>query len=145
MRPAHEVLSPARRAPPAVEHWAVPYIGTPWAKTAHCWAFFRRVQAERFRVETPEIHIEAFDLRHLIKTFRGHPERSNWTRIERAELREGDAVLMGQRKLPWHIGVWVDVDGGRVMHCPEGGAVLQRLSDIRRCGWEMVEFYRYAA
>jgi hypothetical protein len=124
-------------------HWAIPYVGTPWAQTANCWDFFRRVQAEHFGIEVPEIHIEAFDLRHLIQTFRDHPERGNWQPIATADRREGDGILMAQRKRPWHVGVWVDVDGGRVMHCPEGGAVLQRLADVHRCGWEMIEFYRH--
>ena len=74
---------------------------------------------------------------------RDHPERANWHRIERHELQEGDALLMASRRLPWHAGVWVAVNGGRVLHAPESGAMLSRLADVQLAGWPQIEFYRH--
>lgn len=129
----------------ATDHWARNYVGTPWAREATCWDFFRRVQADVFGIAVPEIHTEAFDVRHLARIFAAHPERARWRPVAIEGRREGDGLLMASRGKPWHVGIWTEVDGGRVLHCPEGGAVLQRLADVRRCGWPVIEFYRFAS
>ena len=87
--------------------WAAQYIGQPWVHGEHdCWAFFRRVQAERFGRQVPAIDVDAFDVRACVAAFTGHDERARWQEVQQPQ--EGDAVLMSQSRVPTHVGVWVD-------------------------------------
>jgi hypothetical protein len=43
------------------------------------------------------------------------------------------------------VGVWLDVDGGGVLHCAEGaGVVFQRSDAIKLNGWAVEGFYRFS-
>ena len=98
--------------------WAA-YIGTPWEVGAQgpdsfdCWAFFRHVQITHFGIATPEIIAADIDRPdQLAALFSNHSERANWRRISAPV--HGCAVIIHR---PLHIGVWLDVDGGGVLHC----------------------------
>ena len=73
--------------------------------------------------------------------FSQHGERSNW--IEVSKPIEGDAVLMGKNARPSHIGVWIDVNYGRILHCVEGfGVITNDKSSLTATGWRILGFYR---
>jgi hypothetical protein len=92
------------------------------------------------RVET--IHIEPDNLRLLIRTIRQHPVRREWQPT--VYQREGDLALLRQSRHPVHVGVWLDVDGGGVLHCLRGcGVVFQTLASLRLSGWQIESFYTY--
>ena len=123
-------------------HWAVEYIGDPWVAGEHdCWAFVRRVWREQFGIEVPLIDVDACNRLACVRAFAGHEERANWHNVTTPQ--EGDAVLLSQSKHPSHVGVWIDADGGGVLHCVEGvGVVFQTVSSMRAAGWHGMEFYR---
>lgn len=126
-------------------HWAIAYIGEPWVAGEHdCWAFFRRVQADRFGRAVPAIDVNAHSLMACARAVADNPERANWLPV--SSPVEGDAVLMAHSRYPSHVGLWVDVDGGGVLHCVEGaGVIFQTIKNLKACGWGHVEFYRHAA
>ena len=127
-----------------MSHWASQYIGIHWeAKTHECGDFFRRVQRERFGREVNPYEVDALDIRACMHMLDGHPDNTRWRRAEKPQ--EGDAVKLGHGTRASHIGIWVDADGGRVLHCPEGfSSVAESLSKLRLSGWRLIEFYRYA-
>jgi hypothetical protein len=52
-------------------------------------------------------------------------------------------VLLGRGKNPIHIGVWVDANGGSVLHSMQAtGVVCQRPIDLQRDGWTLIKYYR---
>lgn len=131
-------------------HWALPYMGRPWVNGAQgpdafdCWSFFRWVQRLHFGRETPFIDVDADNPLAVRRAFEKHPERQRWTLVPAPS--EGDAVLMAHNKYPSHVGVWLDVDGGGVLHCINGeGVVFSSRSALQISGWGRVEFYRYAS
>lgn len=126
-------------------HWAFQYIGQPWvAHSNDCWAFFRRVQADQFNCTIPEIHVDADDIRACIRAFDGHDERGAWARFDTPQ--EGDAVLMSQGSHPTHVGLWLDVNGGGVLHCIKGsGVIFTRVGALPMLGYNMLGFYRKKA
>ena len=102
------------------------YIGIPWVAGAQgpdafdCMAFFRYVQGRHFGIEVPQIIAPDYDdPMALSAMFSDHPERQRWTRID--QPRHGCAVLV---RRPMHIGVWLDMDGGGVLHCVRGAGVV---------------------
>ena len=55
----------------------------------------------------------------------GSPGRRRWALV--GEAADGDCVLMRQARYPVHVGVWLDADGGGVLHCSgDCGVVFQR-------------------
>jgi len=129
-------------------HWAEELIGRPWqaggrgAQAFDCWGLVRFCWRERFGIEVPEIPVDAADLRRVLDTFRDHPERRRWRLV--AEPREGDAVLMRQSRHPVHVGLWLDVDGGGVLHTARGiGVTFQHPRDLDLQGWRIEGFYRF--
>lgn len=52
--------------------------------------------------------------------------------------------LAAHARHPSHVGVWVDVDGGGVLHCINGaGVVFQPIKALKAGGWGHLEFYRH--
>lgn len=131
-------------------HWALKYIGRPWVQGAQgpnefdCWGFVRFVNLHEFGIDVPIIDTDANDMRAVIKSFTSDGERANWSPV--TTPKTGDAVLMAHCKYPSHVGIWLDVDGGGVLHCIRGeGVVFSSLSSLKTCGWGRVEYYRHAS
>ena len=123
-------------------------IGLPWIAGARgpdaydCWGLFLAVQRQHFGRELPEIPVDALDLRAVLDAFTAHPERQRWQPVSAAE--EGDAVLMRQARDPVHIGVWLDIDGGGVLHAVRhAGVVFQTLAALDAHGWQIEGHYRF--
>lgn len=121
----------------------IQYIGLPWiAGERDCWAFFRELQARHYGLFVPAVDIDALDLRCVVSAFDGHDEKRNWTEIELPE--DGCAVLMQRNRYPSHIGMWVNVDGGKVLHCAQGiGVVCQNLQALKFEGWTRISYWRH--
>lgn len=124
-------------------HWAFDYIGQPWVAGTHdCWGFFRRVQAERFGRVLPAIEPDSYRSLHCARAFAGNPERDHWQPT--ATPAEGDAVLLAHARHPSHVGLWIEVDGGGVLHCLQrAGVVFQTVKSLKAQGWGHLEYYRH--
>lgn len=122
--------------------WIREYIGLPWVVHQHdCWAFFRKVQRERFGVNVPDISeaVDASKLRDSLEAFQGHGERDNW--VEVSQPLDGDAVLMAISKHPSHVGVWID---SGVLHCVKNsGVIFSHGRHLKSMGYNIVGFYRH--
>ena len=123
-------------------------IGLPWIAGARgpeaydCWGLFLAVQRQHFGRDLPEIPVDALDLRAVLDAFIAHPERQRWQPVSAAE--EGDAVLMRQSRYPVHIGVWLAIDGGGVLHAVRhAGVVFQTLAALDAHGWRIEGYYRF--
>lgn len=63
--------------------------------------------------------------------------------VEVEKPQGGDVVLMRQAKNPVHAGLWLDIDGGGVLHCVrESGVVFQNIRSLNLSGWYLHSFYR---
>jgi hypothetical protein len=100
------------------------------------------MQRDHFGRDLPEIPVDALDLRAVLDAFSGHPERQRWQTVSQPE--EGDAVLMRQSRYPVHIGVWLNIDGGGVLHAVRhAGVVFQTLAALDAHGWRIEGYYRF--
>lgn len=126
-------------------HWAAAYLGKPWRIGADgpdafdCWGLVRAVLRTRAGVELQPIVFA--DVRELITAFSAHPEHAAWRRV--GEPRELDAVLMSQARHPIHVGLWVDADGGRVLHACRPAVVVQDAIALKAQGYKIHGFYRH--
>lgn len=132
-------------------HWAVGYIGLPWLPLGRgvqgfdCYGLFRRVQRLYFGVEVPEIGIDPqVDMRGVLTAFRGHDEFGNWDVVD--VPAEGDAVMMGRNDVVKHLGVYLAVDGGGVLHCDSiGGVQFTAIGDMCApdSAYEIIRYLRH--
>lgn len=124
-------------------HWAFEYIGDQWSAPDHdCWGFFRRVQRDRFGRDIPAVAVDAFNRRACAQAVESNPEREQWVATDSPQ--EGDAVLLAHARHPSHVGLWIDVDGGGVLHCIRGtGVVFQPVKSLKQSGWGHLEYYRH--
>lgn len=123
--------------------WAGDYIGLPWNPPERdCWSFFREIQKDRFGLDVPIIDFDPNDLRACTQAIAHDPERARWDEVETPV--NGCAVLMARAKQPVHVGIWLDIQGGRVLHCAPGSGVLcQTLESLRLSGWGQIRFYTH--
>lgn len=127
--------------------WPTRYIGMPWVAGAQgpnafdCMAFFKHVQAEHFCVQVPAIIAPSYDDPAVLTAlFKTHQEFAHWQRIARPQ--HGCAAIVHR---PMHIGVWLDMDGGGVLHCVRGaGVVFTPDATWRVSGFGRREFFAHA-
>jgi hypothetical protein len=123
------------------------YIGIPWVAGAQgpdafdCMAFFRYIQEKHFGIEVPSVIAPDYeDATALVDLMTNHPERQRWIAVNKPE--HGSAALV---RRPMHIGVWIDVDGGGVLHCVRGcGVIFTSDSSWHSSGFGRREFFRHA-
>lgn len=122
------------------------YIGLPWEAGAQgpqaydCMAFFREVQARHFGIRVPAIIAPDYDdPRALVALFGSHQERTRWERLDAPE--HGCAVIVHR---PMHIGTWLGLDGGGVLHCVRGaGVVFTSGSAWHVSGFGRCEYFKH--
>lgn len=128
-------------------HWAIEYIGKEWVSGANgpdafdCWGLVRYIQKIQFQRELPIINVDADDIRAVVKAFTTHDELTKWTLQDSA--LNGDCVLMSQGHEPTHVGIWIDVDGGGILHAVKGaGVVFSNAASLRLMGYNLLGIYR---
>lgn len=118
----------------------IPYLGLPWVfGERDCWCFFRELSAKYYGRDVPEVDVDLHNLRDIMAKI-DHEKKARWKQIEKPV--DGCAVLMARRQMPVHIGMWLENDGGKVLHCAQGmGVVFQDLQALRFDGWGTFTFW----
>lgn len=130
-----------------MNHFANKYIGLPWVAGAQgpdsfdCWGFARYVLKAEYGHDVPQVTTNPDNLRDVLHAFKH--DLAFQAFYEVPEPQDGDVVLMRQAKNPVHAGIWLDVDGGGVLHCVRGnGVVFQDVPSLNLCGWFLHSYYR---
>ncbi|CAB4122147.1 Endopeptidase, NLPC/P60 domain containing protein [uncultured Caudovirales phage] len=131
-------------------HWANEYMGITWSNGGNskqegfdCWNLVRTIQREQFGIDVPVIDVDAYKIKDCVVAFSTHGELKNWDKVEVPQ--EGDCVLMSQNKRPTHIGVWLDEQGGGIIHSVQGvGVIFTTESHIQSMNYNVLGYYRYA-
>lgn len=132
-----------------INHWINDYFGKPWENGAQgpdaydCWALVRAVNADIFNINLPVISCDALNTQAIQKEFCNNPEYSNWVLVD--SPKEGDCVVTKSRSgKAEHVGIWVEVDGGKILQSVYGsGVVLVSLQATKRIIGQHVEFWRH--
>lgn len=120
----------------------IQYLGLPWIEGRRdCWLFFREIQAKHYGRTVPIVDVDVMDIRDVIHKVDAE-KKAHWEQIGKPE--DGCAVLMSRNRYPVHIGMWLDIDGGKVLHCAQGmGVVFQNRQALKFDGWTGLTFWRY--
>lgn len=129
------------------DHWAVDLIGRPYEPmgrgphTFDCWGLCVFVWKTHYGVEhIPDINCDARAPVQVRREF-AHACADGIARQISTPI-DGCAVYMSRARFPDHIGIYLDVDGGGVLHATsDGGVVFTHLRSLRFSGFSIRGFY----
>jgi cell wall-associated NlpC family hydrolase len=132
-------------------HWAIQYIGKPWTRDGfgpesfHCWGLVVFVSAKHYNVTLPKYGIDARASLAVTREMERASVSHQWTRLNAPT--DGCVVAMSEGTRIRHVGIFLNVDGGRVLHaCEKRGVVCEDLRALRAgLTWNRIEFYTYGA
>lgn len=121
-----------------------PFVGMPYRAGSYgpddfnCWGLLYYIQKNYFNVEMPFAPIGNEDACRLL--FKERIEAGVWAVTDNP--LHGDGVLMRPGSNP-HVGVYLDIDGGGILHALEGfGVVFTATTDLSFYGFGRVKYYR---
>lgn len=124
-------------------------IGLPWRENGYgpdaydCWGLARACQREVFGRDLPVIDYPS-TLRAIVRMMEDHTVRDAWP--ETKLPTHGDIVTMTAALHPHHIGTWLQLEGGRILHATEReGVMCSSLHHIRLEGFRSLRFHRYSS
>lgn len=118
-------------------------LGAQGPEAYDCWSLLRHVEREVFGRVLPQVVLpEKTGPDRIAEILSSHPKRSLWRQA--AAPSHGGGVEMTSVRAPLHVGVWLDLDGGLVLHCAQGAGVsLDSLLNLKALGWSRFRFYDF--
>lgn len=69
-----------------------------------------------------------------------NPERNNW--VETSDPTHGSIVTMARNVCGYHLGTYLDIDGGVIAHAiEECGVVVDTMTSLTAIGWRRFRFH----
>ncbi len=123
--------------------WITKYLSKPWINGQQdCWQLVRDVYREQLNIELPQIVVNAEKLREVITAMESTTNLSDWQPIE--QPGHWSLVFWSQLTRPSHVGIYLDIDGGRILHNTQRtGVVCQSVHDMSLQGWCNPRYYRH--
>lgn len=122
----------------------IQYIGLPHEDGAtgpyayDCWGLLRHVQQAYFGIVMPIAPIGDVDA--CLAMYEDEMASGRWRTVEVPE--HGDGVLLRGGRLP-HVGTWLDIDGGGILHSLSGsGVIYSNARNTKLLGFARVTYYR---
>lgn len=129
---------------PALIKAAHKHLGRPWnANGFDCWECVRAIYWDAFQITLPSYgeHQEPSRAR---RTILDEATSGRWQEIE--SPTDGCMVLLGKREWPHHIGVYMETNGGMIVHCLDHvGCAIDSMRSLRAIGWGYMKFYTMSA
>lgn len=135
------------------KHWAYQYIGKPWVSGARgpdqfdCWGFVYWVCKTHLGIEIPEYagtEVDAEDplcvaraLREIGRSAGSH----NWVPVQIPT--QDCTVAMGGVEQYTHVGIYVNIDGGLILHCSRQGVVATSERALRTHGFQHIVYFQH--
>lgn len=130
--------------------WVQPLIGTPWVIGGRdttgfdCWGLLWYVYRTQFGIELPNYpERQPLNVSENWRIAQQEMASPHWRQIVKPS--HGDAIgLSASRKVIHHVGIFLDVDGGLVLHATDKRHVVaQSIQTLRTIGLQTVLFYRH--
>ena len=121
-------------------------IGLPYKKGAQgqeeydCWGVAAVIEQRLFGRTMPPISDPPENIRELMEFVVEHPVRKLWKMIDGPV--HGSLVEMSRNRDPFHIGVYLDVDDGGIIHSSNSGGVCwDRQVTLAASGWRRFTYH----
>jgi len=135
--------------------WIAEYMTTPYVAGGrelgvglNCWGLIVCVYRDQLGIELPSYIIGDADL--AAATVNGVTDcdmvllggGSGWSLVD--DPKTFDMVMMTKSSTCHHVGLYLDIDGGCILHACEGiGGIVQRVSNIHPTTWKKLTYHRY--
>lgn len=131
--------------------WAIEHIGKPWVAGARgpdafdCGGWLRFAFLTQHGIVLPEWgDVNPKNPSQTAPAILGAAQSDIWHEVE--EPVDFCAVAMSQSRVIHHVGLYLDVDGGLILHACDGkGLIAQSLSQLAGSGWRTLIFYQHQA
>lgn len=119
-------------------------LGTRGPVTFDCYAMMQLIQWHLFSRDVMSVWLAQDPSRAaVVKAVNTHPARRSW-RLNKGRPQHGDAVTMSHVREPFHIGTFLDVDRGVIVHCADGmGLAVDDNAGLIAGGWRNLRYYSY--
>lgn len=107
-----------------------------------CQDLVRFIERECFGREVLGLVVPSSRTSELVRFIRDHPDRLRWRISERPE--HGGIVEMSHNVEAHHVGVWLDIDGGGILHAFIGGVAFQRPLELQAAGWRRIIYHAWS-
>ena len=121
-------------------------MGLPWESGGtgphayNCWGLMAEVQRKFYNRKIPLVQVDAMDLGDVLRVVRNGEQQSCWKQVKYP--RDGDVAVMGHGSdLGVHVGVWVNVDGGGILHCDQMSGVI--FTKPYASVWQSVRYFEF--
>lgn len=106
-----------------------------------CYSATREVQRLVFGREMPSFEMPGQAGRMgIAAAISAHPERDRW--VEVTDAVDGAIVTMARHLQGYHMGTWLEEDGGVIIHSLEDiGVTVDGLPALRAIGWRRFRFH----
>lgn len=130
--------------------WVVPLLGLPWeayatgpeAYDCHGILCYGKYQHQCVEIDR---HLEVItdDIAGIHAAIKSEQETGAWVQLDKPS--DGCVVLMAQGTRWRHVGMWLDVNGGRVLNSRHGrGVCLDGFKELEALGFRKFEFWELA-
>lgn len=123
--------------------WTTPLLGTPWKSGARgpesfdCWGILCHVYETQKGVKLPtfaDVLPKTGEAMELMNA------KTGWNQLKEPEHL--CAVALGRVSLTHHVGIYLEDDGGLILHCHEtSGVIIQSPHEMRLEGWNSIKYY----
>lgn len=130
-----------------MKHWAEEFIGKKWVQHARgpvdfdCWGLLIWIYRNRYSTELPDV--PGADFKAFARILNAELKNpTQWTEVKTPF--EGCGVALGGTEFYHHVGIWLDVDGGLVLHSASlKNITAQSLRGLKNSGMQRIAFYRH--
>lgn len=129
--------------------WIRDYLMAPFEHDAYgpekfdCYGLLWHVAKMHGGIDLPRFDDLQGQLARINALVAGQVMSADWIAVR--EPQDFDAVVMRRSGEAYHVGCWVGVDGGKVLHAMPGGVHCNDLSGLRRMNFQHIDYYRFAS
>lgn len=128
-------------------HWASDLIGKRWKNGGYgptefdCWGLYWYVAKTYFLKEVPKfLGVDALNVADVRTAATNALNTGDWIKLDRP--LNGCVVAIGPLSLVEHVGVYLDIDNGVILHCmPKAGVLCQKEATITNHGVKVLGYY----
>ena len=132
----------------SLTHWAAAYVGRPYRLGARgpdaydCWGILVEVYESQFGIQLPLLPGISAAAAIAISREIDLASKEEWDQV--GTPFDGCAVALSQARAYHHVGMHVDVEGGKILHAMEGqGVMIENLRRMRLRGFRRIAYFKH--